>query len=259
MNKGKLSGDGHRYGQLIHPCFQKVLFNYNWGASNMAEKTKLWYLENFNLFAGMSNESMMEMDRMSKMKTSKKNEIIYFPEETSDTIYMLKEGKVKISRIAEDGRTMTMHLIGAGEIFGESAILGQEKHESIAEVIEQAIICTISKDMFTMMMENNPALNLRITKFIGFRMRTIQAHVEDLVFKNAQERIESFLKRYIKDYGKNLIDGWHVRPFLKHQEIAELTATARQTVNTVLNQLAEDGKVSYTRRFLKVRDNTWLN
>ena len=225
----------------------------------MAEKTKLWYLENFNLFTGMNQKSMEDMDRMSKMKSNKKKEIIYFPDEPSNTIYILKEGKVKISRIAEDGRTTSMQLIGPGEIFGEGSLLGQEKHENIAEVVEDAVICTISKDMFQEMMKENPSLNMSITKFIGFRLRTIQTHVEDLVFKNARERIESFLKRYVKNFGKQMVDGWMVRPFLKHQEIADLTATARQTVNMVLNELSERGTIKYTRRFLKVTDTTWLN
>ncbi len=225
----------------------------------MAEKTKLWYLENFNLFSGMAPKSMEEMERVSRMKTNKKKEIIYFPDERSDTIYILKEGKVKLSRIAEDGRTTTMQLIGPGEIFGEGSLLGQEKHENIAEVVEDVVICTISKDMFQEMMKDNPSLNMSITKFIGFRLRTIQTHVEDLVFKNAQERIESFLKRYVKNFGKKMVDGWMIRPFLKHQEIADLTATARQTVNMVLNDLSEKGTIKYTRRFLKVIDTTWLN
>jgi len=225
----------------------------------MAEKTKLWYLENFNLFSEMAQKSMEEMGHKSKMKTNKKKEIIYFPDERSDTIYILKEGKVKISRIAEDGRTTTMQLIGPGEIFGEGSILGQEKHENIAEVMEDAVICTISKNMFQEMMKDNPALNMSITKFIGFRLQTIQSHVEDLVFKNAQERIESFLKRYVKNFGKQMVDGWIVRPFLKHQEIADLTATARQTVNMVLNELADQGTIKYTRRFLQVKETDWLN
>ncbi|MEE9574258.1 MAG: cyclic nucleotide-binding domain-containing protein, partial [Candidatus Neomarinimicrobiota bacterium] len=90
----------------------------------MAEKTKIWYLQNFNLIEEMDEPSMEMMDQNSKMKKSSKREIIYFPEERSDTIYMLKEGKVKISRVSEDGKKMTLQLIGPGEIFGESAILG---------------------------------------------------------------------------------------------------------------------------------------
>ncbi|MEE9166192.1 MAG: Crp/Fnr family transcriptional regulator [Candidatus Neomarinimicrobiota bacterium] len=217
----------------------------------MAEKTKLWYLQNFNLLARMDEKSMTELEKYTRMSENKKREIIYFPDEASDTIYLLKKGKVKISRLSEDGRSTTLQLIGPGEIFGESSILGQEKHENIAEVVEDAVICSVSREMFQDLMEKNPHLNLRITKFIGFRIRTIQAHVEDLVFKDARERVIAFLRRYVKTFGKELVDGWIVRPFLTHQEIAELTATSRQTVNPILNELESEGKIKYTRRYLK--------
>ena len=151
----------------------------------MSDKTKIWYLQNFNFIQGMDESSMEIMDQKSKMKKSSKHKIIYFPEERSDNIYMLKEGKVKISRVSEDSKKMTLQLIGPGEIFGESSILGQEKRENIAEVVEDAVICSINRTMFQEMLANNPKMNLSINKFIGLRIRKIQAHVEDLVFKDA--------------------------------------------------------------------------
>ncbi len=224
----------------------------------MAEKTKIWYLQNFNLFDGMTESSMEMIDNNSKMKSSSKREIIYFPEERSDNIYLLKEGKVKISRVSEDGKKMTLQLIGPGEIFGESSILGQEKRENIAEVIEDAVICSINRNMFQEMLASNPQMNLTINKFIGLRIRKIQAHVEDLVFKDAKERVVAFLKRYTTSFGKKMIDGWMVRPFLTHQEIAELTATSRQTVNTILNELVDNQDIKYTRRFFQVLGTDWV-
>lgn len=224
----------------------------------MAEKTKIWYLQNFNLIEGMDESSMEMMDQNSKMTKSSKREIIYFPEERSDTIYMLKEGKVKISRVSEDGKKMTLQLIGPGEIFGESAILGQEKRENIAEVVEDAVICSINRTMFQELLANNPKMNLSINKFIGLRIRKIQAHVEDLVFKDAKERVVAFLERYTKTFGKKMIDGWMVRPFLTHQEIADLTATSRQTVNTILNELVNNQEIKYTRRYFQVLRADWI-
>lgn len=225
----------------------------------MSDKTKIWYLQNFNLLKGMDESSIDMMDHNSKMKTSSKKEIIYFPEERSDNIYLLKEGKVKISRVSEDGKKTTLHLIGPGEIFGESAILGQEKRENIAEVVEDAVICSINRKMFQEMLTMNPKLNLSINKFIGLRIRKIQAHVEDLVFKDAKERVIAFLKRYAKSFGKKMIDGWMVRPFLTHQEIADLTASSRQTVNSILIELVNDNKIKYTRRFFQVLDGGWID
>jgi CRP-like cAMP-binding protein len=224
----------------------------------MPEKTKLWYLQNFNMLEGLDNSSMEEIDRRSRMRKSNKKEILYFPEEPNRTIYFLKEGKVKISRVSEDGRTTTLQLIGPGEIFGETSILGQETHENIAEVVEDAVICTISKEMFQQMIEKNPRLNLQINKFIGFRLRKIEAHIEDLVFMDAKERILAFLRRYVNTFGKKLIDGWMVRPFLTHQEIADLTATSRQTVTAVLNEMVHEEKVEYSRRHFRVKSADWL-
>jgi CRP-like cAMP-binding protein len=225
----------------------------------MSEKTKIWYLQNFNLLKGMTDKSMEMMDHHSKMKKSGKKEIIYFPEERSDNIYLLKEGKVKISRLSEDGKKTTLHLIGPGEIFGESAILGQEKRENIAEVVEDAVICSINRSMFQEMLALNPQINLSVNKLIGLRIRKIQAHVEDIVFKDSNERVVAFLKRYTKSFGKKMVDGWMVRPFLTHQEIADLTATSRQTVNSILQKLVENGKIKYTRRFFHALDNNWIN
>ncbi|MBT3496929.1 MAG: Crp/Fnr family transcriptional regulator [Candidatus Marinimicrobia bacterium] len=223
----------------------------------MSEKTKIWYLQNFNLFQGIDTTSMERMNKMSRMKESKKKDIIYFPDESSNNIYFLKAGKIKISRISEDGRITTMQLLGPGEIFGEGSLLGQDVHENIAEVVEDAVVCSINKDIFQDMMLSNPKLNLSINKFIGFKLRRIEAKIEDLVFKNAKERIIAFLKRYGKNFGKKMVDGVMVRPFLTHQEIADLTATARQTVNTILNDLVTENKIKYSRRHLLIRDKSW--
>ncbi len=219
----------------------------------MAEKTKLWYLQNFNMLTGMSPSMMEMLENSTSLHRNLKKEIIYFPEEASNTIYFLKQGKIKIYRLSEDGKTTTLQLLGPGEIFGESAILGQDTHDSIAEVVEDAVICAIDKNDFQDLMAKSPSLTHSVNKFIGFRLRKIQAHVEDLVFKNARQRVTSFLHRYVETFGKQMVDGWMVRPFLTHQEIADLTATARQTVNQVLNELADEDIIKFSRRYLQLK------
>lgn len=220
----------------------------------MAEKTKLWYLQNFNLFKEVDEQTLMEMAVKSHMSHSKKKEVIYFPEEPSDTIYFLKGGKIKLSRISPDGQTTTLALLGAGEIFGESAILGQETHENIAEVVEDALICAIDKRVFQELLEKSNMLNRSVNTLIGDRIRSVESKIEDLVFKDAHERVVDFLARYVKTFGKQLVDIWEVRPFLTHQEIAELTATSRQTVNAILNELKSEGKIDFSRQYLRVPD-----
>ncbi len=218
----------------------------------MAEKTKLWYLQNFNLFQEVEDYTLIEMAVKSRMSHTRKREVIYFPEDVSHTIYLLKEGKIKISRISSDGQILTLALLGPGEIFGESAILGQDTHQNIGEVVEDAVICAIDKEAFQTLLEKSNILSRRVQTHIGERIRQVESKIEDLVFKDARERVVTFLVRYIQNFGKQMLDLWEVRPFLTHQEIAELTATSRQTVNVILNELKSEGKIDFSRQYLRV-------
>ena len=220
----------------------------------MAERTKLWYFQNFNLFKEVEDMSLIQLAVLSQMSYSHKKEVVYFPEEPSNTIYLLKAGKIKISRISPDGQTVTLALLGAGEIFGESAILGQESHQNIAEVVEDAVICAMDRTAFQELLEKSNSLNRRVRSHLGLRIRKVEAQIEDLVFKDAHQRVVSFLVRYVRDFGKKMVDLWEVRPFLTHQDIAELTATSRQTVNAILNELKSEGKIDFTRQFLRISD-----
>lgn len=91
----------------------------------MAEKSKLWYLENFNLFSGLNKESMMELNKISSMMEIKKEEPIYFASEPSRSIYFLKTGRVKIAKYFSDGSEKILTIIDPGEIFGEMAYLDE--------------------------------------------------------------------------------------------------------------------------------------
>ena len=72
----------------------------------MAEMTKFWYLENFNLFKELNQESMKELNRLTSMQDIPKNQPIYFPQEPSSSLFFLKKGRVKLTRISGEGKEM---------------------------------------------------------------------------------------------------------------------------------------------------------
>jgi CRP-like cAMP-binding protein len=220
----------------------------------MADKSKLWYLENFNLFSNLKEESMMELNKIAKEKEIGKNQPIYFPNEPSSSIFMLKMGRVKISRYSEDGKEIIMAFINPGEVFGEMAYLGEGERTDIALTVEPSYICAINKDDFSEFIEKNPKLNLKLTRLIGLKLKSYSERIEDLVFKDAKQRVISFIKKLAEDNGKMVGDQIFVKPFLKHQDIADLTACARQTVNDVLTDLREKGIIDFDRKKLVIND-----
>ena len=110
------------------------------------------------------------------------------------------------------------------------------------------------------MMENHK-FNLQITKIIGFRMRKVESRIESLYFKSAPKRISNFIQELAKDYGVKTKDGMEVELGLTHNDIANLTATSRQTVTSVLSQLEKDGIISYDRKkiivYSKSKSTRW--
>jgi CRP-like cAMP-binding protein len=90
-------------------------------------------------------------------------------------------------------------------------------------------------------------------KIIGSRLLKMEKRLESLVFKDSRTRVIDFLKELATDKGRKVGFEVEVRGFLTHQEIANLTATSRQTVTTVLNELKKKNIISFNRRRLLVR------
>lgn len=218
----------------------------------MAEKSKLWYLENFNLFSNLDKDKMMELNKLVKDSTADKNMPIYFAREPSKTIYFLKKGRVKISKYLSDGSEKIIAIINPGEIFGEMAYFDEGERTDYAVTIEPSLICAINKSDFANFVEKNPALNIRLTKLFGLKLKNFSERVEDLIFKDANHRIISFITRYAEKNGRKIGDQIFVKPFLKHQNIGQLIACSRQTVNYLLTDLRGKGIIDFDRNKLVI-------
>ena len=215
-----------------------------------AEGTKFWYLENFNIFKDLNNESLQELSRITSMQDIPKNQPIYFPQEPSNSIFFLKKGRVKLTRASNDGKEMILTLVNKGEVFGEMAYFDEAERNDFATALDDCLVCAINKNEFKEFVDRNPELNLRITKLIGLKLKKYSERIEELVFKDAEQRLVSFLLRLADENGKQIGDEIFVKPFLKHQDIAELTATSRQTVNSILTDLREKKVINFDRKKL---------
>ncbi|MCH7828229.1 MAG: cyclic nucleotide-binding domain-containing protein, partial [Bacteroidetes bacterium] len=124
----------------------------------MAEKSKLWYLENFNLFKGLNSEKLESLGKISKMKDFEKNQPIYFAHEPSSSIFFLKKGRVKLTRTSNDGKEMILGLVNPGEVFGEMSFLDEGERTDFAIAMEPSLICTINKEEFKKFVSENNEL-----------------------------------------------------------------------------------------------------
>lgn len=222
----------------------------------MAAQTKFWYLKHFNMFDDLDEISMKRVENTSNMQVVKTHEPIYFPDEPTHTIFFLKEGHVKISRITEDGREVILDVLGPGEIFGEVGSMDDEVvgRNEMAEALDEAVVCTMKREDFETLLKMNPNLSMEVTKRVGLRLRKIEERVADLLFKDTKKRIASFLVRYAEEFGKMKSGAVTVANALTQQEIALLTGSARQTVTTTLNELRSVGIIDFSRSTITIKD-----
>ncbi len=82
----------------------------------------------------------------------------------------------------------------------------------------------------------------------------MEKRLESLVFKDSRSRIIEFLVDLNAKKGQRVGYEWVVRKFITHQEIANLTATSRQTVTTVLNELKTKNIITFNRKRLLIRE-----
>lgn len=213
---------------------------------------KIWYLKKINIFKGLSEEEMHYIDHVSTMKHYAKKEPIFLPADPGDRVYLLKKGRVKIARLSEEGKELILAVLNTGEIFGEAAIFDTDARSNMAETLEDAYICEISKKDFEELLAKKPELALRLTKLVGLRRQQLEMKIEDLIFRNVQGRLVHLLLNLMRSYGVKKDTGILIDIKLTHAQIANLIGATRETTTLYLNQLKAQGLLDFEKRKILV-------
>jgi CRP-like cAMP-binding protein len=219
---------------------------------HLMNKTKIWYLQNIDLFKGSTKEEMAALDRMTSMISAKKKEPVYLPGDPSRQVYLLKSGRVKVSKITDDGKEITLALLKPGDIFGELEALDETPRDTMAEALEDIQLCVIQREDFMRMLEAKPDLSIRLTKLMGFRLRRIESRIEELVCRDVPARLAHLLLEISKEFGRQEADGIRLEIRLTHQEIANLIGSTRETVSATLGAFRRQGLLRLDERSILI-------
>ena len=222
------------------------------------KKEKLWYLKSADLFSELSFDSLKELDRLSAMKSVPKRTTLYFPNQPSDSLFLLKEGRVKIFRLSEEGREIILDFLGPGEIFGELSLADEPVRTASAETVEDSLVCTLPAETFRRFLSSRPELAFRIIKLMGLRRRELESRIEDLVFRSVPSRIAGLLLKLIEKHGEPSPGGVQIKLRLTHEEIAHLIGATRETVTEELNRLRHNRIIDFEKRRIIVCRKDWL-
>ena len=215
----------------------------------------LWFFENVNLFNLLCPHKFKDYKKCHDFDIYKKSDYIYFEEDSANKIFLIEKGKVKIGYYTEEGDEIVKAILTKGELFGEKAILGEEKRNEFAQSIDSSTsICPIGIETMHDLMRDNKTFSLKIYKFLGLRFKKLERRLQLVLFKDTKTRFLEFMKELCEEYGYDCNktgDKIIVHPYTQ-KDIASLIGTSRSNLNVLMNELKEENKISFNRKELRI-------
>lgn len=220
----------------------------------MSERTKLWYLKNLDIFSHLREEEYRMLDKHTDMREIKKGEILYLYGSGDKKLYMLKTGAVKITKLTPGDRELIIDIIKGGSMFGEMAALENRERDEAAVVVEDGLLCELSRADFERMQSMVPGLAIRITKMIGFRRWKLENKLIDLLYGSVEQRLAKTIVNLLDDFAVPHLNGYLLKIKLTHQDFADLIASTRETVTSTISKMKNDGLLDAEGKYLIIPD-----
>lgn len=210
----------------------------------MATENEAIYLKQVPLFAGLADEDIRGLMALAKRRTFRSGEVIFHREDPGQVLYVIKEGKVKISLISPDGQEISLVVFGKGECFGEFAILDGLPRSADVVALEKVECYTLQRSDFHNAIMKNPKIAIQIIEVLTRRLRSTDQMVEDLIFLDVYGRVAKKLLELADTHGTKVDDGTRIDVRLTQQEIASMVGASRESVNKVMGYFTDKNFIS---------------
>jgi len=213
---------------------------------------RIAYLHMVDIFQDLSEEEIAEIDRAMTITTGRRGKIFYMPEDTSEVLFLLKEGRVQLYRISPEGKKLVIGTVGPGAVFGEMALIGQGMHNTFAEATEDCVLIVMSREDVERLLITKPQVALRIFEAMGNRLRETESRLEAIAFKGIPARLASLLLQLADERQSDTVQG------LTHQDLGERIGTYRETTTQTLNSFKAGGLIDIGRKRIRILDREGL-
>ena len=211
------------------------------------------FLREVALFEQLRDEELAEVAGMFRERTYRKNDIIFFEEDTGNYMYIVKDGRVKVSRLLPNGKEMILAFRETGEYFGEMSLLdGGTSAATVTAVIPATILFTTQRDFQKLL--SNASINAALLRMLCTRCREAWSQIEVLTFHNADARIRTALYYLSQKKGVHTKNGTRIDLKLTHKELADMTGISRETAPRVPSALQSNGVLKVQSRHFVLSD-----
>jgi len=156
-----------------------------------------------------------------------------------DYMYVIREGRVKVTKASEDGREKIMNFLDRGQFFGDMALLTGGVRSATVKTLEATRLLALSRRDFIEILRQSPDLSLAVIEELSRRLKETNEQASSLSFQGVTDRVRSLFERIaVRDPAS--LDS-RLTPPLTHQQIADMIGTSRETVTRAIKELKQEG------------------
>jgi CRP/FNR family transcriptional regulator len=208
------------------------------------------------LFASLTDEELRQISDTLVVKRYRKNEIILQEEDTSEYMYMILTGKVKVVQTTEDGKEILLAIHQSGDFFGEMSLIDGKTSPATVIATADSTAAIISKKDFNSLIISQKKVLDNLLLILCSRHRESWDKIQMLNYKNASHRIKILFLMLSDKYGEKTQEGITINMKLTHQEIAEMAGMTRETVTRVIDRWQRDGEINVLKnKFIHLSTN----
>jgi len=143
------------------------------------------FLRKIDIFRDLNHDEIEQIDRQTRMTTVRKGQVIYHQEDTAEGLFLLKRGRVRLSRLSPSGKKLELAVLEPGTFFGELSMLGVSMRNASAEAVDDSLLCVMSEADVERLVLSKPQVGLRMIEILGRRLAAAEARLEDFAYRSA--------------------------------------------------------------------------
>jgi len=210
-----------------------------------------------SVFCDLNASSLEQFNAEKGCVLYKKGQIVFNSGAYPHSLYCVKEGKVKVFQIGDEGKEQIVRLVKGGDIMGYRALLAGDKYSASAEVLEDTRICQIPKETFFNLLKQNGGLSMRLMQLLSNDLGLAEHRIMKLAQKPVRERVAETLLFLKKTYGLES-DGATIGVILSREDIANIVGTATETVIRLLSEFKADGIIRLNGKKISILNHHQL-
>ncbi|MCA9973891.1 MAG: Crp/Fnr family transcriptional regulator [Anaerolineales bacterium] len=187
-------------------------------------------------FAKINQDEAQDLTQRLVLRRFNTGQIIFHHGDPGGLLYIIVKGKVKIAHSTPEGQEAFLAILGAGDFFGELALLDDSPRSATAEALAPTETLTLHREDFMSFIQTNPDFALHVLQTMAQHIRRLNSQISDIFFLDLPGRLARTLLHLADQHGRQTDAGIYIDLSLTQTDLAEMTGATRVSVNKALGR-----------------------